>query len=227
MRLLEFEGTSNTWHFFLLFSYLLAQLRIAGTDRRAEVDDAGLIASWWDATSVPWPRPPAGPPGADPRLEVMGLTRKPGFRDVTHGTAGRDRGARGAGGAGRTERWRAASPAPTGGPGAAYVRLARRDYHPRGPRDENRRGLVYLPEDRKRDGLILGFTVSADTTLPVLHASRGWAWCASPPSATRPEEVVERIQLRPPDVDRVRARSRGVTSRRSSWPSGSIPTRAS
>jgi ribose transport system ATP-binding protein len=62
---------------------------------------------------------------------------------------------------------------------------------------------VYLPEDRKRDGLILGFTVCANTTLPVLRRFTRLGMVRAPAERHAAEEVVERIQLRPPDVNRV------------------------
>jgi len=167
-----------------------------------DVDDAGLIRLMVGRDVEYLRQPPAGPAAATPRLEVIGLTREPGFRDVSFTVRpGEIVALAGLVGAGRTEVARCLAGADRWT--AGRVRLAGRDYRPRGPRDGIRRGLVYLPEDRKRDGLILGFTVGANTTLPVLRRFTRLGVVRAPAERHAAEEVVERIQLRPPDLDRV------------------------
>jgi ABC-type sugar transport system ATPase subunit len=52
---------------------------------------------------------------------------------------------------------------------AGDVLLHGRPFRPRSPRDAIARGVAYLPEDRKTQGLVLGLSVRENTALPVLH----------------------------------------------------------
>jgi ribose transport system ATP-binding protein len=167
-----------------------------------DVDDAGLIRLMVGRDVEYVRQPPAVRAGATPALEVTGLTRAPAFRDVSFAVRpGEIVALAGLVGAGRTEVARCLAGADRWT--AGRVRLAGRDYRPRGPRDGIRHGVVYLPEDRKRDGLILGFSVGANTTLPVLGRFARLGVVRGPAERHAAEEVVERVQLRPPEVDRV------------------------
>ncbi|BDY31052.1 Ribose import ATP-binding protein RbsA [Mycolicibacterium mageritense] len=54
--------------------------------------------------------------------------------------------------------------------------LGGRPYAPRSPQDAIRAGVGFTPEDRKRDGVVLGMSVSGNLVLAVLRrlARRGW-----------------------------------------------------
>jgi ABC-type sugar transport system ATPase subunit len=117
---------------------------------------------------------PARAPDPTPVLQVSGLTREPGFRDVSFVLRpGEIVGLAGLVGSGRTGVARALAGADTWQTGT--VTLARSAFRPRDVAAAIQRGVVYLPEDRKRDGLVLGMRVRENTTLAVLRrlARRG------------------------------------------------------
>src|SRR6266576_2478938 len=134
----------------------------------AGLDEAALVRRMVGRDVAYERRPPARPPETTPLLEVTGLSQGTAFRDVSLTLArGEIVGLAGLVGAGRTALARAIAGIDPWDSGTA--RLAGRDYRPRHPRDAIARGVVYLPEDRKRDGLVLGMRVRENVTLPVLH----------------------------------------------------------
>src|SRR6266576_711630 len=134
----------------------------------AGLDEAALVRRMVGRDVAYERRPPARPPETTPLLEVAGLSQGTDFRDVALTLArGEIVGLAGLVGAGRTALARAIAGIDPWDSGTA--RLAGRDYRPRHPRDAIARGVVYLPEDRKRDGLVLGMRVRENVTLPVLH----------------------------------------------------------
>jgi rhamnose transport system ATP-binding protein len=94
----------------------------------------------------------------EPLLEVRGLTCTGMFRDVSFALrAGEIVGMIGLVGAGRSELVRAIYgmyPVDAG-----QMRLYGKPWAPREPRDSIAAGLVYVPEERKRQGLVLGHSV--------------------------------------------------------------------
>jgi rhamnose transport system ATP-binding protein len=110
------------------------------------------------------------------RLEVRGLSsRVEGVRDVSFDVrAGEILGLAGLVGAGRTEAARllfGLSPKDAG-----EVRLDGRPIDVRSPADAVVHGIAYVPEDRRRHGVILEMSVADNMTLAVLRkiSSRGW-----------------------------------------------------
>jgi ribose transport system ATP-binding protein len=77
-------------------------------------------------------------------------------------------------------------------------------YRPRSPRDAIARRLAYLPEDRQRDGLVLGMRVRENITLPTLRrfARRGAIAMAAERAAAREAAVAVDVRPAPPDVER-------------------------
>jgi ABC-type sugar transport system ATPase subunit len=77
-------------------------------------------------------------------------------------------------------------------------------YRPRSPREAIARRVAYLPEDRQRDGLVLGFRVRENVTLPppVLRrfVSRGRLIAAAERQAAT--AAIRDVDLRPPDPER-------------------------
>jgi len=131
--------------------------------------------------------PPEGPPG-DVLLEVEGLSSPAGFRDVAFTLrAGEIVGLAGLVGAGRSEVARALfglDPEARG-----VVRAGNADLGTRGgPRAAIAAGLALVPEDRKRQGLVLSMGSRANWSLPVLRritrrgswTSRRAAWTSAP-----------------------------------------------
>jgi simple sugar transport system ATP-binding protein/ribose transport system ATP-binding protein len=117
--------------------------------------------------TFPAKRPPAG--DAPVVLEVRNASRPPVCQDVSFSVrAGEIVGLAGLVGAGRSELARLVFGADAGG--HAIVRLEGGDVRIRSPRDAIRAGVVYLPESRKDDGLIMARTAAENVSLA--HASQ-------------------------------------------------------
>jgi len=63
-------------------------------------------------------------------------------------------------------------------------------------------GIAYLPQDRKRESAIPGFTVRENLTLPQLHTTRG-GWLSLRRERADAERWLGRLAVRPPDAERV------------------------
>ena len=106
-----------------------------------------------------------------------------------------------------------------GGDGPARRRADRAS---RSPRDAIDAGIYLVPEDRKRAGLLLDFSIAENISLPDLASLRRAA-CSSarrarPPT---PSSSASELDIRTPTVATARsARSRAATSRRSCSPNG-------
>ena len=98
-------------------------------------------------------------------LRVEGLRRGKRLRDVSFTLReGEVVGIAGLLGAGRTELARAVVGADRPDGGRVFVR--EREIHARGPADTVARGIGFLPEDRKTQGLVLGLAVQSNLGLP-------------------------------------------------------------
>jgi ABC-type sugar transport system ATPase subunit len=106
------------------------------------------------------------PPG-EVRLDVAHLSSPAGFQDVSFSVrAGEIVGLAGLVGAGRSEVARAIfglDPRATG-----EVKVTGRSGRPQSPSEALARGIGLVPEDRKRQGLVLSMSVLANATLTVL-----------------------------------------------------------
>jgi ABC-type sugar transport system ATPase subunit len=73
---------------------------------------------------------------------------------------------------------------------------------PRAPADAIRRGVFYLPEERKTQGLVLGMSVRENVTLATLErfCRAGVVLRSTEDAAAR--EQVDAVELRPPDLER-------------------------
>src|SRR5262245_56530737 len=146
-----------------------------GTRRMAEVSRAELIRMMVGRElSAVFPKLAVEP--GEVVLEARGLgNRAAGVRDVDLSVrAGEILGLAGLVGAGRTELARilfGLTPADTG-----EIRLRGRPVAIDSPAQAVALGLAYLPEDRRRHGVILEMTTAANTTLATLraHARLGW-----------------------------------------------------
>jgi ABC-type sugar transport system ATPase subunit len=135
-------------------------------------------------------------------LEARGLARHPAFRDAGLAVrAGEIVALAGLVGAGRTELARCL--AGIDRPDEGTMTLGGGVYAPRSPREALARGVVYLPEDRKRDGLVQGMRVRENVTLSVLDRwSRGGV-VRLDAEREAAAAATARVQLRPPDVERL------------------------
>ena len=167
----------------------------------AQVDDAALIRHMV-GRDVEYARqaPTVPAPGA-PLLEVAGLGRGRSFAGVSLVVRrGEIVGLAGLVGAGRTEVARCIAGADVCDAGT--MTLAGIPYRPASPREAIARGVVYLPEDRKTQGLVLGMSVRENATLATLRRFSPWGvvrFAAERDAASRQTSAVE---LRPPDIER-------------------------
>lgn len=134
-------------------------------------------------------------------LEVDGLGRSGSFENVTLTVrAGEIVGLAGLVGAGRTEIARAIFGLDRADSG--IVRVKGDDVHARTPRQGVRAGIAYVPEDRKRDGIVPSASIKDNIALPVLSAVSRAGWI----SRSREREVVsakvDELGVAPPMIDR-------------------------
>jgi ABC-type sugar transport system ATPase subunit len=74
-----------------------------------------------------------------------------------------------------------------------------------GPRQAMRAGLGLVPEDRKRQGLVLSMTALANTTLPILDGLSRWTFIRRRAERALVGTYFERLRVRAPGVDVVTA----------------------
>jgi len=165
-----------------------------------DIDEPTLIRTMVGRDVVFERRPPGRPPAPEPFLSVRGLSRG-WVRDVSFDVArGEILGLAGLVGSGRSEVARLI--AGIDRPERGTMTLGGGPYRPRAPADAIRAGVVYFPEDRKQQGLVLGMRIRENVTLAALRrvARRGWIR----PAAERDVAVAAaaRADVRPPDVER-------------------------
>ncbi len=165
------------------------------------VDDAALIRHMV-GRDVEYARvPPAvAAPGAT-LLEARRITRHRAFKDVSLVLRrGEIVGLAGLVGAGRTEVARCLAGADPLDAGAML--LGGSAYRPSSPREAIARGVVYLPEDRKTQGLVLGMRVRENVTLPTLARYSRGGIIRSAAERTAAAGQARAVALRPPDIER-------------------------
>ena len=140
----------------------------------------------------------------DELLRVDGLSSPGKFKDVTFTLrAGEVLGFAGLVGAGRSEVAQALfglDPAATG-----RVCVRGEPISVKGPRDAMREGLGLVPEDRKRQGLVLSMTALGNTTLPILGRLSRWLFIRRRSERSLVGSYFERLRVRAPSVDVVTA----------------------
>jgi ABC-type sugar transport system ATPase subunit len=137
-------------------------------------------------------------------LRVDGLSSPGKFQDVSFTLhAGEVLGFAGLVGAGRSEIAQALfglDPAVTG-----RLWIAGKPLPFNGPRPAMRAGLGLVPEDRKRQGLVLSMTALANTTLPILDTLSRWTFIRRRAERALVGTYFERLRVRAPGVDAVTA----------------------
>ncbi len=134
------------------------------------------------------------------RLEVRGLkSQADGIRDVSFDVrAGEILGLAGLVGAGRTETARLVfGLAPRD---AGEILLDGRPIDVGSPADAVAQGIAYVPEDRRRHGVILEMSVADNTTLAVLRQISSWGWLDFGREAALAAEYVDRLAVKTPSV---------------------------
>jgi ABC-type sugar transport system ATPase subunit len=130
-----------------------------------------------------------------PRLEVTALSSPGKFAGVSFAvSSGEILGIAGLVGAGRTEVLRAIFGAD--GRGAGSVRIDGRPVRLSSPGEAIRAGVGLVPEDRKTQGLVLGMTATANTTLTVLPSLATLSWIARREERAVATRLLTRLRVR-------------------------------
>jgi ABC-type sugar transport system ATPase subunit len=144
-----------------------------GTVNVVDSDERAIVSmmvgrdldSYWHKADVP---------AGAPVLEVRNVTRGP-LRDISLTVRrGEVVGLAGLVGSGRSALMRTlmgVKPARTG-----TIEVAGRPVRIRNPRDAHRFGLAYVPEDRKSEGLVLGWSILRNVALARMNDRRPWSF---------------------------------------------------
>ena len=142
-------------------------------------------------------------PGAE-LLRVEGFTSPGKFRDVSFAIrSGEVLGLAGLVGAGRSEVAHALFGLDRQVAGRVHV--DGRPVRLSAPRVAMRAGLGLVPEDRKRQGLVLGMPAAHNFTLPILPALARLGWIRRPAEETLARRLSERLDVRAPSLDAITA----------------------
>ena len=134
------------------------------------------------------------------KLRVEGLSRTGAFRDVSFTLhTGEIVGLTGLVGAGRTEVARAIFGADRITAGKIY--LDGKEIHVTSPQDAIRQGIGLLTEDRKQQGLVLGMTVRANTTLANLKALVKGPFINRREERAVAEKYVQELHIKTPGIE--------------------------
>lgn len=159
---------------------------IAGDEVHASEDGEVLIADRVDA--------PPPPPEAQPALEVKKL-RGPSLSDVSlQAVPGRVLGIYGLIGAGRTELMRTIVGLDRVHEGEITLHGER--YAPASPADAQRRGIVYLTEERKFDGIVGGLDATTNVLLPVVSHYRRFGLLDKAQMRKDAAQLMDRMRVR-------------------------------
>lgn len=140
----------------------------------------------------------------DELLRVDSLSSPGKFQDVSFTLrAGEVLGFAGLVGAGRSEVAQALFGLDPAASGRVLVRG--KPININGPRDAMREGVGLVPEDRKRQGLVLSMTALGNTTLPILGRLSRWLFIRRRSERSLVGSYFERLRVRAPTVDVVTA----------------------
>ncbi|HEX4560584.1 MAG TPA: sugar ABC transporter ATP-binding protein [Gemmatimonadales bacterium] len=166
-----------------------------------QIDERTLIRTMVGRDVVFERCPPGRAPDPEPVLSVRGLSRGRAIRNVSFDVRrGEILGLGGLVGAGRSEVARVL--AGIDRPGQGSVTLRGVPFHPQSPADAIRAGVVYFPEDRKRQGLVLGMRIRENVTLPVLARVSRNGLLQRDAERELALGATSRADVRPPDVER-------------------------
>jgi ABC-type sugar transport system ATPase subunit len=144
--------------------------------------------------------PPSVPFPAEEVLRVKGLSSPGKFSDVSFALRpGEVLGLAGLVGAGRSEIAQALFGLDPAAVGEVHVQGERVDI--RSPRQAMAKGLGLVPEDRKRQGLILDMSAQSNTTLPVLERLSRATFIRKGEERTLTASFFDRLRVRSPGFD--------------------------
>jgi rhamnose transport system ATP-binding protein len=134
-------------------------------------------------------------------FQVERLTREPLFRDISLSVhAGEIVGLAGLVGAGRSELARALY----GLYSAEYgsMKMDGKEYFPKHPSEARERGIVYIPEERKRQGLVLDHSTASAVSAGFLKSIAALGIVAPATERRRVREAVTHFGVKPADPER-------------------------
>jgi ribose transport system ATP-binding protein len=170
-------------------------------DIDTETKQSLVEAMLGEAAIVAFPRLPAAPPeDVAPLLVAEGLSTDTGLSDISFTVKpGEIVGLVGLVGSGRSELARAIFGADrlTGG----TIRLRGEPYMNPSPRRSVERGLVLVPEDRRKQGLVLTQRVRQNMALPHLARGSRFGILAERSERRRAKELIAHFEIHPDAVD--------------------------
>lgn len=178
--------------------------RLVRTGDAADETKGSIVSAMLggDQTETPYPPKTIRPdPGMLPVLEVEGLSAPNGISNVSLTVAaGEIVGLIGLVGSGRTEIARAIFGADR--TTAGHVKIEGGDYDERSPAQSAERGIVMVPEDRRKQGLVMTLPVRANMTLPHLkHFTGPGGMIRTALEKKRIRTLIDYFQVTPPNVD--------------------------
>jgi ABC-type sugar transport system ATPase subunit len=146
-------------------------------------------------------------------MRVEGLSSPPSFQDVSFTIrAGEVVGLAGLVGAGRSEVARALFGLDADATGHVWIDEV--PGIPRSPAQALRAGVALVPEDRKRQGLILSMSAVANTTLPTLSALSRLTFVSQRAERTFARAFLDRLRVRVSALDAIAAGLSGGTQQK-------------
>ncbi len=170
------------------------------TQRARELDEATLVQLMIGRRLEQYFPGHVGAGRGEERLRVEALARGDRFSDVTFSLhAGEVLGLAGLVGAGRSEIAQAIFGLEPPTAGSLWVRGARVQI--RSPRDAMAHGIAFVPEDRKKQGLVMSMCTRDNATLPTLESYAHLTWIDRNSEAAAVNLLFERLHVRAqPDV---------------------------
>jgi ABC-type sugar transport system ATPase subunit len=174
--------------------------RHVATETTASFDEAALVQRMIGRRLEQYfPAHERHQPG-DEMLRVEGLSSPGRFADISFSLrAGEVVGVAGLVGAGRSELAQALFGLDRRATGAIAVRG--RAVSLRSPRDALANGIGLVPEDRKRQGLVLSMVSRENVTLPILGRLSHWGWIGRGGERVVASEQLQRLQVRASALD--------------------------
>ena len=170
------------------------------TAQARELTKGRIVAAMLGGGKTETPFPPKLPsPDPTPALEVQGLTAATGVNGVTLTLRkGEIVGLIGLVGSGRSEIARAIIGAD---PATGRVRLAGVELTNRTPHRATKAGLVMVPEDRRRQGLVMTLPLRPNMTLPHLGRFSRAMVMQRGKEVSKALELVNHFQIRPANIE--------------------------
>ena len=168
--------------------------RYVDTQRTAETDPSQIVQRMIGRAVEEYTPSSGAAPGVE-RLRVEGFTSPGSFSDITFTVrSGEVVGLAGLVGAGRSEIAQALFGLDPASEGAVFINQA--PVNLRSARDAMRAGIGLVPEDRKKQGLVLSMKASENATLPILERFSSAAWINRAAESLAVRATFKRLRVR-------------------------------